>query len=302
MGKTKLFFLIIFSVFFVSGCSLPGFLQKKNAALKITTNPAAQVFLNNEKVGETPFETKELKGANYSVRLIPNQDGLSEWETTVDLFSGLTTVILYDFAKERQDSSGAILTLEPLASKDSLEVAIISLPDSASIKINGQPKGFTSLQIGDLSAGEHTLLVSAPGYKQREMQIKTISGYKLSIEVQLAKETLAVEESSESALPENKENLKNSDTDESTVKKPSTSKTASPSAEITKPYVEILDTPTGWLRVRSEPTVAEDNEIAKVNPGEKYPFLDSNDTGWYQIKLTDGTEGWISGQYAKLYQ
>ena len=35
---------------------------------------------------------------------------------------------------------------------------------------------------------------------------------------------------------------------------------------------------------------------------EVYRFIESDESGWYKIKLSDGKEGWISGQYAKLYR
>jgi hypothetical protein len=61
--------------------------------------------------------------------------------------------------------------------------------------------------------------------------------------------------------------------------------------------VEILDTPTGFLRVRATPSTGA-SEITQVDPGEKFPLLEER-AGWYKIKLTDGKEGWVSGQYAK---
>ena len=77
--------------------------------------------------------------------------------------------------------------------------------------------------------------------------------------------------------------------------------TPTPSTAPERPYVEILDTPTGWLRVRKEPNT-QAAEITKVNPKETYKFSEANETGWYKIELPDGQEGWISGQYAKLYR
>ncbi len=69
-------------------------------------------------------------------------------------------------------------------------------------------------------------------------------------------------------------------------------------AESPQNYVEILSTDLGWLRVRSGPGL-EYTEITKVNSGEKYPFL-AEQNSWYKIKLTDGREGWVSGEYAKM--
>ena len=62
--------------------------------------------------------------------------------------------------------------------------------------------------------------------------------------------------------------------------------------------VVISATPTGWLRVRSEPNLNA-TEIAKVNTGESFTFLEEKD-GWYKIALKDGKDGWVSSQYATI--
>lgn len=69
-------------------------------------------------------------------------------------------------------------------------------------------------------------------------------------------------------------------------------------ALISEKKVEILPTVTGWLKVRSTPNITPDNEIAKVNVGEKVVFLGESGS-WYQVKLPDGQTGWISAAFAK---
>ena len=60
--------------------------------------------------------------------------------------------------------------------------------------------------------------------------------------------------------------------------------------------VTVMETSTGWLRVRATPN---GKEIAKVNSGETYNLI-SEVNGWYEIELTDGTKGFISGEFATL--
>ena len=287
----------------LAGCSLPG-LSPKNAALQITTNTQADVFVDGEKIGDTPFKNETLKAKEYAVRLVPKAGELAPWETKVTLEEKTTTVIAYDFGKDRETSSGTILMLEPLVNKKAVEVAIVSIPDNASVNFDSQPKGFTPLQIKEVSAGDHTLTLQAPGYKQQQVKAKTVEGYRLAVETQLAKEALLSQEATPSAEPTRLTPTPTSGKTEKPTPKPTltTENTASPSATPQRPYVEILDTPTGWLRVRSSPTTAEDNEIAKVNPKETYPYLESNDTGWIKIRLPDAKDGWISGRYAKVYK
>jgi uncharacterized protein YgiM (DUF1202 family) len=61
--------------------------------------------------------------------------------------------------------------------------------------------------------------------------------------------------------------------------------------------VTILETGTGFLRVRKGPSITEP-ELTRIKPGEEYEFVDEQQ-GWIQIKLPDGQLGWISSQYAK---
>ena len=63
-----------------------------------------------------------------------------------------------------------------------------------------------------------------------------------------------------------------------------------------KQTLRITDTPTGWLRVRTEPT-EESEEIGRVYPKEEYSYTEE-ENGWYQIVLLDEDDsGWISGEY-----
>ncbi|MFC1595130.1 pilus assembly protein PilM [Patescibacteria group bacterium] len=62
--------------------------------------------------------------------------------------------------------------------------------------------------------------------------------------------------------------------------------------------VIILDTPTGWLNVRSGPGTSFD-KIGKVSPSEIYPLLEEKDD-WYNIQINSETAGWVSGDYSKI--
>ena len=62
--------------------------------------------------------------------------------------------------------------------------------------------------------------------------------------------------------------------------------------------VVIGDTTTGWLRVRKTPG---GQEIGQVNSGEKYLYI-KDENGWYEIDLTNGKAGWVSGRYASVVE
>ncbi|MDP3988814.1 MAG: SH3 domain-containing protein [bacterium] len=64
------------------------------------------------------------------------------------------------------------------------------------------------------------------------------------------------------------------------------------------PTVEILDTSTGFLRVRRGPSTSYD-EIAQVQPGATYRLLETRGQ-WYNIQLDETATGWIFAEYANV--
>ncbi len=67
-------------------------------------------------------------------------------------------------------------------------------------------------------------------------------------------------------------------------------------ADFSGKKVIILDTPTGWLRVRAAPG---GDEITKVFPGEILGVIDQSGD-WYFIEVSPELTGWISSQYAVI--
>ncbi|MBN1915800.1 SH3 domain-containing protein [Candidatus Dojkabacteria bacterium] len=67
----------------------------------------------------------------------------------------------------------------------------------------------------------------------------------------------------------------------------------------TEKVVEILSTDTGYLNVREIASGAA-NVITKVNPGQRYFFLEDSNTGWYKIDIEGGKSGWVAKQHVKF--
>lgn len=68
-----------------------------------------------------------------------------------------------------------------------------------------------------------------------------------------------------------------------------------------KKVVEVKDNEFGFLRVRKEARGAAE-EVTRILPGERYEWIERTDTGYYKIKLTDGTTGYVVGTYVKVVQ
>lgn len=245
------------------------------AGLQVKSQPQGTVFLDEKNVGQTPFEEKNLKPGEFSLKLVPQNltGSLSPWETRIKLTGSTQAIVNWEFGESTSSSSGEIMTLEKISDKGSATLTIISSPDSSLVKINDEPRGFTPLTLDKQEAGDRRVTLSASGFKERNIEIKLLSGFRLILNVKLAEETTAEKE------------------------KISPTPTA---VKLERPYVTIKETPTGWLRVRIEPSTAA-TEAAKINPGESYPLLDEK-SGWYQIRYAAEKEGWISGQYAEKFE
>lgn len=280
---------------------------KAKAVLKVTSTPAATIFLDNQNIGKTPFEDKVDPG-EFTLKLIPEStvDTVVSWEGRIKLSPNLLTYINRDLGDSDLTTSGEMLLLEKISGGKS-KIAIISTPDAAKVKLSGVEKGTTPVVLENLDPGNYELSVFSSGFKERMVKVKTTAGFKLTAEFQLAVSSEKNASSSPvvSPMPETtpKSTPKTSPrTSAKTSPEASTSATPRPKATPpAKPYVEILDTPTGFLRVRKDPGTSGE-EIGRVNPGEMYSLLDeqtASGTPWYKIEYEKGREGWITSQYAK---
>ena len=159
--------------------------------------------------------------------------------------------------------SGEVLWLEDSASG----LFITSLPQAADVIIDGKYKGKTPLLILDIEEEDHKVTLSKAGYINREFSIKTSSDYQLQADVTLASEI---------------------------AKGIASQPTPAPKLEVQK--VEILKTPLGFLRVRSEPSLTA-TEVGRVKTGDQLDIIQEV-KDWIKVSF-EGKQGWISAQYTK---
>lgn len=253
---------------------LIGYFKPKPAGITVETSVVSDVYINGQLVGKTPFN-KVYKAEPLVLKVVPEDStlGLVPLETKITLSPGVQTVVRREFGTTEESSSGDIISFEKERGKTSL--VVISTPADASVSVDGVPRGFSPFKSSSISPAEHQISVKAPGYLDRTMTVNTKSGYRLTVFAKLGKVN-------------------------------QTETTTEESVQTPKTYIEILDTPTGFLRVRSAPG-SGGAEIAQVTPGSKYLFLgDDAATGWYQIQyqepvagLPNGIVGWVSSEFSK---
>lgn len=246
--------------------------EKEASAIQVTSTPVAQVYVDNKPLGKTPLYNDKLTPGDHTVKLIPEGDNLLTYEEKVNLKGGVLTVIDRIFRATEAESENSTISLEALPQKKGVQVAVVTSPDGVEVKLNNQIQGVTPLSLTSLLISDHQITLSKPGYTEKIIRIRPADGYKLIVNAKLGVSTLPDATPSAAINP--------------------TPAVASQSATI-----RILQTPTGFLRVRAEPNTSA-VEIGKVNPNETYPMVAEQDE-WYEIKLQDGKQGWITKQYAK---
>lgn len=251
---------------------------KKKAAVQLNAYPKSTVYIDGVQAGTTPYENDEISSGEVSLRLVPEATFSASWERKLILNPDTQTVVNWEFDPNSDLEAGEVLYLEKTSLKDRAGLVVTCIPDSCTITVDNQMRGFSPLNLEDIGEGSHKILISLPGYKTREISARSINHYRLVVDIKLSKETIE-------AIPEEKEEEESEEKQEE---------------EMDRPYILIKDTPTGWLRVRMEPSVSA-TEAAKVNPGEKFSLLDE-ESGWYQIRYQDSEEGWISGRYAEKFE
>ena len=252
------------------------FLDRKTGkgALQVTSVPQSKVYLDSKLLGTTPLCACELAQmlsvGDYAIKLVPTDGNFRPFEEKITINKTTLTVVDRTFS-DNGESDGSIISLSSLNNKKDIEILVVSLPDIANVFLDSNPVGITPLLLKQVSESDHDLRVTRDGYKEKSIKIKTALGFKLSALVFLG---VKVDLSAS----------------------PVASSEALPSPTITVSKVLILNTPTGFLRVREDSSI-NSLEIARVLPGENYELV-SEKEGWFEIKLKDGQKGWISSSYA----
>lgn len=297
MKRKVVFFLGIIVILLIIGgvIKLLAVRSPREGELRVDATPAVSVFLDNKHIGRTPLREKVAAG-EYTIRLVADSatETIAPWQAKISVGANLLTFVNAVLSDSELSSAVDVLWLEKsVVGKP--ELSVVTNPDGASVVLDDITKGITPLTISDMTAGDHTLTVTSPGFLTRTMKVKFTSGYKLIASMKLALSATGsqLEESVATISATPTISSVGSVTPTPTL---NTERTSSSSAVPQKPYVTIRETPTGFLRVRLEPSTSS-TEAAKVNPGEKYHMFNSQ-SGWYQISYDGTNKGWISSQYA----
>ncbi len=269
-----LFLLFVFGKYFI--------LDKQNnfGQLKVISSPEASLFIDNVAVSKTPFEGK-YKVGEYLLKLIPEGEATqtASWQGRVKIYKNALSYVNRELGSSDVTSAGEIFTATKMDQSPKTpgtgEISVETDPTGAIVYLDNDEKGVGPLILDNVLKGTHELSVFLPGFFRRTQKINVDESYRVN-----AAFKLAIDQSQKTATPE------------------SSLKQATGSAALqTKGKIKIKDTPTGFLRVRDNPSLGASEE-AQVKPGDTFDLLDQND-GWYKISYEPNKEGWVSSQYCE---
>lgn len=240
-------------------------------ALQVTAQPQSRVYLDGKLIGKTPLCKCELKDmintGEYKIRIVPEKEGFDSFESKITVSPKVLTVVDRTFNSNSQ-SSGSIINLKKLSDKNNLELQVISLPQNSQVFLDNNAVGFTPVTLKNITESDHEIKITRDGYQDKVIRIRTVKGFKLEALAFLGVSPTTVLEESGKPLA---------------------------STKVSK--VVILQTPTGFLRVRESASIGS-SEIGRVSPGEKFDLV-SEEEGWFEIKFEEDKTGWVSAQYAE---
>ncbi|HBL00584.1 TPA: hypothetical protein DHW62_02005 [candidate division WWE3 bacterium] len=254
--------------------------------LRVISEPSgAKVYIDNSEVGVTPFLSNNISNGDYELKVVvagfePQSSRITinkgyTLNTTFKLFPLPVPQKISSFEGSRNiydlSSDNNVVTTSP----QEWAKAVIHWNKSRGLNVEGTGENketffelFLSYK-GDLFNAEGTPITTKEELAsvKTESRIaylgRTVDGPGLSKEAKQTIETLL-----------------------GTV--------------ATGKQAKIKTTPTGWLRVRSEPSL-DGTEITRVDTGGIYRVLEEQ-TGWVKIRVSDTSEGWVSADYVELVE
>lgn len=301
--------VVFFTSFFFSGCTT----RSKSGLQVLSGDTPSSVYLDGKFMEKTPYISKELKPADYSLEIRPDDSSFVPYQTKVSLKGGMLTVVNWKPGKRPETSGGVVFETEPLRDKRATELLITTIPDGGIIYVDGEAKGFAPVTVQNLAKGEHQFEVKLPSYSSQSHPINVLEGYRIIVTATLGKQDYQIPATDQPAA-----NLSSSP---SAVTSPSVSPLISPKATSPSPpsnpspspKTTVLPPPkvtiqhTGFiqngkevLRVRSASS-STGTEIGFAPVGSEYVYLKESTSGWAKIQF-GAQVGWVSRQFATVIE
>ena len=150
-----------------------------------TVGSTAAVFVDGEKVGETPFTTSSIKPGTRTVAI---KSDMRQYQTSFSFIPADNNVVhvvglIRDLGVSDTFSSGQEFWFEK--DKSGNTIKIISEPSGATVYIDKSEVGKTPFSSASVSPGNYTLTISFPNHESQTAPILIQKGYTLNGSVKL---------------------------------------------------------------------------------------------------------------------
>ena len=157
----------------------------KSGLMVDVTSGEAQVLINDQIAGKTPFESKTIKSGNNTI-IIRNET--QQYQTNIKFLPSkkdvlYTVGIIRDLGVSDTFSSGQELWFDKDGATDTIR--IVSEPSGAAIYIDGSEIGETPFSSSAITAGDYELKISYPGYESQTARINVQKDYTLNGSIKL---------------------------------------------------------------------------------------------------------------------
>lgn len=250
-------------------------------SLSVISQPSeAVVFVDGTETGKTPFSTDKLTAGSYDVRL--EKEGYEPQSGRLNIVKG--------------QKLNAAFKLFPMPTPASVKImdGSTNLYDIFSNNnfITSSPQNWAKA----LVYWNKTRGINIMGYGiNREL----VFSYVLDFNGKFYDTAGADIEPTKVVLGDGKIAYLRRESDGAGVSTPAKESLAKiGTAVISGKAAKVKSTPTGWLRVRNEPSLVG-TEVGKLNVGDTVSITEEK-SGWLKVKNAAGLEGWASSDYLQL--
>jgi len=287
------FTLIIFTAVFFTGCN-PLSKNSKSGLQVITDGADSAIFLDGQYLEKSPFINREIKPGEYVLKIQPDDPSLVAYETKVRLRPGLLTVVTWKLAQRPELSGGVIYEMEPISSKSQSEVSFVTIPDGAIVSLQGRDKEFTPVIMSGVNPGHNEFEISLPSYESQKHTINVVAGYRMLVNVKLAKINIDAQKNT----TKNENPITNNATESGKIDNDDFEKTQESNGQVLINSTNFFVDGEEVLRVRDK-AKATGTELGFVKVGLKYEYLGETQNNWLKINFK-GQEGWVSGTFSQI--
>lgn len=147
----------------------------------------SEVYLNGEKVGETPYSSEQLSPGDYELgirRISDNTSFYKPMQKTIHLELGTRTFVEAEIGPDSQFSSFKLVYYRKSSATEP-SLYINTVPSEATTYVDSENYGKAPVASSSIPEGRHTISVEKTGYETEETTVIAREGFTIIVELNL---------------------------------------------------------------------------------------------------------------------